>query len=655
MLNPEQEKQIVEKVLAGLRYSQERRKDTNLENLVPYWRRMSEASDSQWFDMDMVRKHGTIKVIDDDDPQFNVSINYINQELLNMVASDLLAPLEYRILFKFFNPDNPVEMVIPGMTGGPTADAHTDMVKGVINSYLGPDKLALDDARLRLYNARYQDGTAYLTLDWDGDGGDLRFLPKKRVEGVEGPEKWEIVAGQWDKDGQFFNLPDQAGQVPVEEFRKQEMYKEEILAEGEPRLNVLNVFQVYWDLVPGEAGRNTIRGVYLVDHITKTQAKRDYSSLYHYGSSEPIEWEKLQDGGWLADIVNMVKGIFNRKASDDAVLRVRYRRRRDALAGEKRSVWMTIVGNRLVKISECPYGNSFDVSLGVYPYFARPLRSGIEGQPDIAFMMGSQKVCNAIDGLILEQMNSLPYGAYQSVGNQSPETNITTGAGPRVITANQPMVPIQLPQLDQTPFQQKSDMRYMIQYFGRSNQLSIGSRSQDANTAYQASVQQAYGQKMTSFNQFNDAMSWSMFFNDLKTLLGDPRLIKEIRKVRQVQTQGNRQFAMELQFQSTLFDYVDSLMVLPDDLRGKSEPEEKADIMALLSICNPMDPAEREFIIKLKKRLVELTNLRGIEYKANEVMMPGTPMPTEPAMPGRPEPSAPVNTTLAEKETLKNI
>lgn len=412
---------------------------------------------------------------------------------------------------------------------------------------------------------------------------------------------------------------------------------------------------MWWDLEPGEISTARIRGVYLVDLVAEEQIKKDYGQAIIYGQATDITYDDLmaQPVGPGTAFFNKLKDMFGlgtqatKPGGKKPLPRVRYRRFPNVVEGERRSQWFTIVGNRLVRAMDCPYGRSFDVSLGIYPFFDRPSPDNIEGIPSVAYMMQQQKVCNATDSLVYSFIESFPYGTYTAVGGGEAKTNVTGGSGPKVISSDRQLNPIQPTPLGPEVFNLKNDMRYMIQYFGRANQLAQGSRSQDLGTATQASIQQQYGQKMTSFTQVNDASSWSMFLNDLLTLLGDGRFVKERRQINSVQTRmvmGQNgqmvpiQYVVKFDFMAPLLNYVDSIVVEPEDLENKTDEESKRDLVAMLQMMNQADPAEMMLVKVIKKRLLELMDEPGIVYPDQQVIQPGTPQGGDGGEVGAPEP-----------------
>ncbi len=717
-MNPKDQESLAARILSGLGEAQESRRKSsdqfNIDNWLDYWRAVSTNPTNQWYDTQAVRQSGRIESIQGDDPAFRVSINYIAQEVLNMVASDLLNPLRWRVRFKFFDPTKPLPLnfALDGEMLEISADKYLDRINDVLNFYLSREKLNINDARLRLYNLRYKEGSSYLTLDWDAEGGPRSVFPKrKRMDGDQ--EKWDVLAGEWTPDGQYFKIPkppqrvtseeylanvanypaeladnqallaggvaeiaQEPEMIPAAEFLSGENYREDVLPQGDPKIAVFGVSQVWWELEPGEISADRIRGVYILDYITKAQAESDYPEKDIYGVVQPVdpkEYSMSGDSeGGATGILQKLKNMFGGKDKSGNAMIPRIRYRRKATAHERRSQWFTVLGKTLVRASECPYGKSFDISLGIYPFFARPSSEHLEGIPDIAYMMQSQVVANAIDSMILNFIESFPYGTFTAPGNDEPNTNVTQGGGPKIITSDRPLTASAPVGLGQEVFTMKADMRYMIQYFGRSNQLQPGTRSQDASTAYQASVAQAYGQKLTNFNQYNDASSWQMFLNDLLTLL--KQFVKERRMIMAGKMEsmagpsGNLQLMMgdEFEFTAEFLEYVNSVVCEPEDLQKKTDEESKRDITAMLQLINPEDPSELEFAKTLKRRFVELMNEAGIEYPKDEVLTPGTPITGAEAIgdmgPGLANPDrsvgnavTPVNMPLPQKEAVDQI
>jgi len=710
-MDQKEQQALSDRIISGLSSAQEARRTSpdqfNIDNWVDYWRAISTNPTNQWYNTSDVRETGKINSSQNSDPSKRVSINYIAQEVLNMVASDLLNPLRWRVRFKFFDPAEkiPINQAIDGEPLEMDPDKYLDRINDVMAYYLSREKLNINDARLRIYGLRYKEGSAYITLDWDADGGPRSVFPKRK-----NGEKWDVLSGEWSEDGQFFKIPRaplkitleeydanpgkypppikepvenaQGGfdleipqedeVVPSAEFDSGESFREDVIPQGDPKIAVYGVTQVWWDLEPGEISADRIRGVYIVDYITEAQAKEYYAEKIVYGIKEPVEdgeFTKKGDQGVIGATMDKIKNMVGKgKESPGMLCRVRYRRKPNLR--ERRSQWFTVVGKTLVRAAECQYGKSFDVSLGVYPFFARPSNDHLEGIPDIAYMYQAQIVANAIDSMILEFIESFPYGSYTTIGQEEPNTNVTAGGGPKIITSDRPLTQATPVGLGQEVFTMKGDMRYIIQYFGRSNQLQPGTRSQDANTATQASIAQAYGQKLTSFNQFNDAGSWQMFLNDLLSLLG--QFVKERRQIRANTMQsiqgpaGTMPVAIgqDFDFTSAWLEHVDSIICEPEDLQRKTDEESKRDLTAMMQVMNPADPAEAELLKKLKKRYVELMNEPGIEYPSAQVAQPGAPVGPD-AMgdqgPGLaiPTPSAetplPPNMPAGQKEALNQI
>jgi hypothetical protein len=714
----QQQEALSSRILSGLTEAQENRKKSsdqfNIDNWLEYWRAVSTNPTNQWYDTQAVRQYGRIESTQGDDPAFRVSINYIAQEVLNMVASDLLNPLRWRVRFKFFDPNTPLPLnvSVDGEALEIPADKYLDRINDVLNHYLSREKLNINDARLRLYNLRYKEGSSYLTLDWDAEGGPRSIFPKrKRVDGDQ--EKWDVLAGEWTPDGQYFKIPkppqrvtseeylanvanypaeladnqallaggmaeiaQEPEMIPAAEFLSGENFREDVLPQGDPKIAVYGVTQVWWELEPGEISAERIKGVYILDYITKAQAVSDYPEKDIYGVVQPVDPKEYsvpgdpESGatGMLQKLKNMFGG--KDKRGNAMIPRIRYRRK--ATAHERRSQWFTMLGKTLVRAMECPYGKSFDISLGIYPFFARPSSEHLEGIPDIAYMIQPQVIANAIDSLILSYIESFPYGTYTAPGGDEPNTNVTQGGGPKIITSDRPLTANTPVGLGTEVFTMKADMRYMIQYFGRANQLQPGTRSQDASTAYQASVAQAYGQKLTNFNQYNDAGSWQMFLNDVLTLLRqfvkERRMIPASKMESMPGPQGNLQMLMgdEFEFTSEYLAYVNSVVCEPEDLQKKTDEESKRDVTAMLQMMNPGDPAEAGFAKILKRRFVELMNEAGIEYPKDQVLAPGAPIPGAEAIgdmgPGLAQPETPAgqaktpeNMPLPQKEAVEQI
>ena len=650
----EQTLAIAKEITAGLASVQAKRQPL-LDNNVGYWRQMATNPDDQWYDTDQVRKHGQLTSVAGEDAEMAVSINYIAQELLNMVASDVLTPLKYRVVLK--QQAAAMELSLPGESAPvENLDKYEDRVKDIIDHYLSPCKLNLDDVRKRLYLLRYMEGSGYLTLDWDGDGGNILVHTRRKTKSADGEEKWNVVTGDWSKDGQFYEIPQPARpgepvqhedgttapgapvpqpplRVPRDEFYGGGEYEERAIAQGDPRVLVYGTSQVWWDVEPGEVCGNRVRGVWIVDFINRAQVQQDYKKKIIYGEETDFNIDDVKGvGDAISKAVTWIKARLgmNKDDREQPFVRIRYRRKPRLHMGEYRSQWFTVLGNELVKAEECPYGRTFDVSLGVYPFFDRPDADLIEGKPSVAYMIPPQRLVNAFDSMILDYMEGFPYGVFFAPGGSAEEikTNVTGGPGPKIVTANRMLTPGTPTPLGQEVFTEKNDMRYLIQYFGRANQLQVGSRSQDADTATQAQIQQAYGQKLTNYNQKLDAISWSWFLNDLKTMLGDPRLVTEQRTVVGImQDPRGRELAVEFKMEAALFDHVHDIYVEPEDLQNKTAEEEKRDIVAVLSMLNPADPFELDLVRKLKKRYLELANLPGIVYPEQQVIAPGTPSP----------------------------
>lgn len=647
---------IVKEIEKGLTTAQEARKKTNLERDVKYWTEMCFNPEDQWWSLANLRETGELSTLSNkqEDAQFFTTTNFINQEVLTSISNDLLSPIRFRVRVKGPRDFFEIPSLMAQNNGNPIEkDAYTDRVCDVLYSYL--DKLDINADRERLYLGRYVHGTSYLTLMWDTEGGDVKFLPKRK-----NGEKWDVVSGEWSKDGQFFDIPN-VGKIPREQMFSGEEFSMEPLKTGDPKTEVLYVWQVFWN---GESLKDS-DAVWLIDWMSPEEAKKHYSQTILYGKTEETEWDKLKPTAGLTfweNISQKVRQYFDRedKRKPTDYLRIRYRRKPRGY--ETRSQWFTQLNDTLVRAQECPYGKTFDKSLGIYGFFGRPYPRRVEGVPDMAYMITGQKKYNAISSMILEFINTQPYGAFAATGNpDSLNTNVTSGGGAKVITSNLPLTPVRLPQLGNEVLTERSNALMEIQHFGTSKQLVPGMRSQDLGTATQATIQQAYSQRLTNFNLFRDAKSWKLFLNDLMTLLSDPKHVSEMREVESVV--GGQ--GVDVKWSSDLFSGVSELEVEVADLEKKGVEEEKRDIFAGLQMLGQpaamgAGDALNELRQTLMKKWFDISNIEGVDWPEEPVETAQPELPPvvgEPASRLAPPPDQQFSAELPPQtqETIGNI
>jgi hypothetical protein len=668
MIDPKERQDIVSTIYSTLESSQKKRKELNFDTLWDYWTMMIFNPDNQWYDTEKLRKDGSIEPLYNDEGGFRVTINYLNQEWLNIVSGEFLSPLKYRVSHKsFLNTDGTLNGANTRMFGDQAElpmvpDDYIDYVKEILGYYVGPDKMNIDVDRERIYAIRGSMGTAYLSQYWDEDSGNFN-----EVAMTKNGDRWDVISGEWSKDGQMFKMPKDGEtlEVPKDLFDLGEEFMVDKIPEGEPKTEWLYPQQVFWS--NDSEDYRKCSSVMIIDWISKKDALKRYSETILYGKNEETDFAKItsNNSGVSGNIISKIKSIASSispsKTTDGGYTRIRVRRRKSP--GEKRSQWFTLLDNTLVRAGDCPYSRSFDKSLGVYPFIARPKLGCVEGYPDISFMCSSQRLYNTFRDIGLEHWENKLIGALIGIGGGSGnlKTNITSGGGAKIIDSNVMLSPIQQTNLGPEFYLEINENKSNIQHFGPSKQLLVGARSQDANTATQATIQQAYGQRMTTYNLQRDAISWQMFFQDLFSLLSDPNLVMEKRNITVRNRMGDQIKEIEMSWDASTFDQVGEILVEAKDLVQQSDAERKSLIAEGLQVLGQANPAEAPEIQRTRNQLIkkwfEMADLDGVKWQA---ITPGTPtIQPEPAAIGLEQPTIAPNMETGENQfmatTAKNL
>lgn len=635
--------------------------------LEQFWRLWLEASfnphDREWNVKGAREEGGQLKTKEGDDRLY-IAINLINEQLQAMVAREMAAKLEPAVYYEGKTTQVEAKWAQPkiddmGLPVYPSLsmDDYVDMVKSILEHEL--EEMGFDDCREEVSLGRRTLGTMYLTLDWDPEAGE-RLAEVEFVQ-VKNGNSWDMVWGGYTEDGDMLKVQRQPTREETERMRamgpeSQKAYastltitygggswRKDYLVMGRPRINVLYPWEVNWE--GGVGSHLRARGVYLEYYLPLDKAQQLYPTARIEADEYEVDWKKVptveiqQSHGSTPQALE-----FYKYAPGQKMVKILEYRRKPSIK-DKRSKWFLSLGGEdgeVVRAIDCPYGQSFDTSLGVYCFIDRRVPGMIEGVPTAAFMYTPNTLYSSLKSLEFELTDNMVMGAFwanRREPGQDPDISLSSGKGPRIVLAD-PSVTLNHLQSPAPPAHLKALADEMIQTLNRHSvdqDLLPGYRTQDLPTLGQSEMQQEmqHGKLETMIRR--DAREYTRFFNDLLTLLSDPNLVCEPRVIEMIEGQGFKY--REFTWTAAALAYVKKIVIGPEVVAGKDRVELQKIMGALQALPAPAAGAPDVYAPQragLLQRYFEILDIKGVPTPTPEQITQGNILQGAPGDPRRP-------------------
>lgn len=620
------------------------------------------------YNMRLIREEGKVKKITDDS-RLHISLNKINERLLDMVSKETSQPIDPDVVYigteplrqltgEFDQQNNPLfDELQP--------DQVVDRVKAVLRD--AAEKMGLQTLREQKCLGRRVFGRMAFLLDWDDEAGEGLTIQQVRTD----EEKWSVVHGQFEKDGQFVRVP--VNQLPLEWRNSnpeaaasgfglfgEEDYRAETLTEGLPTLELLYPWQFY--PIGNTSNYEAVPGWLIVDYLPESEAKRLYSTASFYGDKWTIDWDG-PEAPETTSVPTYEKGQLRDLAFMDypdgtkLYKRVRYLRRRQGT--EQKHQRLAMIGGKLVRGNPSRYGPSFEKSMGIYVFWDRLLAGSLDAVPTTLFMTAANTLINDMVSFKHELIDQMITNKWLAVAGDpdAVKVGVAEGSEPGVVVSTHPLTEFRSGDPPQTLDFFINQMEMHIQGFA-ADQFIPGSRKEDLPTLGQSQMLERTNQSKIGYYVERDAREYTKLYTDLVELLRDRELNRD-QRITEIEERieaplGSYTQARRIPWDSQLFKNIGQVRVGTKALVRATEDEQLQKIFLILRNI-PLPAAQgapdpyAEARSQLVKRMFELVDLPGVSIPPDLLQLAAAQGAAMPQLPGKINATGGVNSGASQQ------